>query len=207
MDVNVIVTSILSSGGVSAIIGFWIKTTIKHEYDVRLEAYKAQVRAEADSTLERLKADLQITANEHHVRYSKIFETQAQIISETYGKLIALRNAVARYVHPVSVENTPTLEERRKVVAAAHTDFQQYFEPRELFLPDETAKQIQEFSGKLHRTAFEFLYTVESDVGRHKNKIEHWKEAWDFVEKDIPQLLGRLKSDFRDRLGISGAMR
>jgi hypothetical protein len=211
MDGLTILFSLLSGGGAAVAVVFLAKTTIqerlknaiKHEYDVKFEAYKTQVKAEADATLERLRADLQIAATEHQIRYSRIFATQAEVISQTYGKLITLRDAVGRYVHPVTAENMPSLEERRKVVGSAYADFREYFEPRRLFFPAPIASQIQEFSGKLHKTAFEFLYTVETDIGRHKNKLDHWLQAWDFVEKETPKLMEKLEGEFRDRLGIT----
>ena len=69
------VLQLIASAGVNAALSsliIWItkswiserlKQSIKHEYDQKLEIHKAQLKAESDVEIERLKCQLSISAN------------------------------------------------------------------------------------------------------------------------------------------------
>ena len=73
-----LIISILSAATVSTLLTgallwltkSWIserlKNAIKHEYDEKLESHKAQLKAESDTTLERLKSQLQVAGIHAH---------------------------------------------------------------------------------------------------------------------------------------------
>ena len=100
------ILTILTSGAVSAGIASlliflfksWIseriKGSIQHEYDQKLEAYKAQLKAASDVSIEQLKSQLQITAAERSIKLTKVFEQQADTVAETYAKLVELIGAI-----------------------------------------------------------------------------------------------------------------
>jgi hypothetical protein len=92
------IITILSSGALSSALVFlfrnWIseriKASIQHEYDQKLETHKAQLKAESEISVEKLKSQLQVAAAERSIKLTKVFEQQADAIAETYSKLVAM---------------------------------------------------------------------------------------------------------------------
>ena len=212
-DVLTILSSLVASGLLSAALLWltknWIserlKNAIKHEYDEKLETHKAQLKSQSDVSIERLKSQLQVTAAERNVRYSKIFERTAETVAETYKKLLAFHDAVAAYTSPIEWQGDPPKAERRKIVGEKYKEFLDYYRPNCLFLPKETEKRIDEFYPKLHSMAVEFMWGIEEGRDRIERKTNPDKDTWikamDFMNKEVPPLLNLLKDDLRKILG------
>ena len=210
-------TTILASSAVSTILvsvlGYitreWIterlKNSIRHEYEMKLETYRAQLKCDADVALERMRSDLQIAAAERNVRYSRIYEQALESIAETYAKLVEFRNAVGAYVNPMGFKDDPSLEERRKIVGAKGDDFRNYFNSRKLFFPKELADKVTAFSSKMMHLAIRFMYGVEQedDSGRRGRApdAEAWGEIVETMTDEVPALLEALEADFRRLIG------
>jgi hypothetical protein len=179
-----------------------VKNAIRHEYDCKLEAHKAQIKAEGDSILERLKAELQIAAIERNVRFSRVFEKTLTVIAETYAKLVVFLDAVDRLTQPpIAQPHTPSLEERRKLVRDSYEDFKAYYPPRRLFLPRKTAEQIDTFAQRLVN-ASNLMRSVKQSEDRPESDSKYWAEAWLIVQDNIPELLAKLETDFRTLLDL-----
>ena len=182
-----------------------LKNAIKHEYDEKLETHKAQLKSQADVSIERLKSQLQVTAAERNVRYSKIFERTAETVAETYKRLLAFHDAVASYTSPMEWQGEPTKAEKRKIAGGRYKEFLDYYRPNCLYLPKETERRIDEFYPKLHSMAVEFMWGIEEGRDRVDRKTNPDKDTWikamDFMNKEVPPLLNLLKDDLRKILG------
>ncbi len=212
-DVLTILSSLVASGLLSAALLWltknWIserlKNAIKHEYDEKLETHKAQLKSQSDVSIERLKSQLQVTAAERNVRYSKIFERTAETVAETYKRLLAFHDAVASYTSPVEWQGEPTKAEKRKIAGDRYKEFLDFYRPNCLFLPKETERRIDEFYPKLHSMAVEFMWGIEEGRDRVDRKTNPDKDTWikamDFMNKEVPPLLNLLKDDLRKILG------
>lgn len=211
-----LIISVLSSAAVSAMltttliwlsktwIGERMKNAIKHEYDQKLETHKAQLKAESEVSVERLKSQLQIAAAERNVRFSRVFERTAETVATTYQKLLAFHDALAHYTSIVEWQSTPPKEERRKIMAERHQEFQAFFRPNRLYLPKDTATRIQDFRAKLHSTAIDFMFNVEQG-GDERSKDpdrDTWVKVDKFITDEVPPLLELLEDDFRRILGL-----
>src|SRR5258707_6763626 len=136
----------LSSGAISAAVSAalvflfrnWIserlKASIQHEYQQKLETHKAQLKSQSEIELARLKAQLEIAAAERSVQYSRVFERTAEIIAETYGKLLALKDAADEYTQPMEPTD-PSRQQLAEVYRQKLRDFSQYFLPKKIYLP------------------------------------------------------------------------
>lgn len=208
--VEIILTSI---GGSTLLAGalIWLtksliserlKNAIKHEYDQKLETHKIQLKADADLSIERLKSDLAVTAAQRNVQFARIFERTAETVAETYSRLLAFYDAVANYTSIAEWDNNPK-SERRQVVATKYREFLDYYRPRRLFLPKETAKKIEDCYGKLSSTTIEFMFEVEqAERGERRDSTKKWADTAKFVAEEIPALLTLLEDDFRQILGM-----
>lgn len=113
MDGMTILISLLSSVGVSGLlvaglvflaktwIGERIRRDIQHEYDTRLASHKAELSAQRDAQVERVRADLKVFAMERQVRFQGLYEQSAKAVAEIYSRLQRLQNAMDDYVSPV----------------------------------------------------------------------------------------------------------
>ena len=213
-----IIIAILSSATVSTALAaglIWlsktwvserIKGAIQTEYQQKLEAHKAQLKAESDITLERLKSQLQVAAAERQVRYSRVFENTAETAATTYEKLLAFHDAVGRYTSAFEWADTPPKEERRKVVGERYQKLLDYFRPRRLYLPKETSQRINELHKKLHSVAMDFMFNVEKGGDERRRQKDPDRDTWfevdKFMSEEVPKLLELLEDHFRELLGI-----
>lgn len=149
------ILSIITSASVGAFLAglllflakSWIserlKNAIKSEYDQKLETYKAELKAESDIATENLKSRLSIAATEHQVRFSRLHETRAEVIAETYALLRDLYEKVADYVKIFEPAGDRPKEERRKDVVNALNALRAYYPKKQIFLPKETAIKVR----------------------------------------------------------------
>lgn len=95
------VTTVLL-GAVGWLLRSWLsermKNAIRSEYDQKLETHKAQLKAESDVALEKLRADLSIAAAERQIQFSRLHEARAEVIAETYARLTELHTKLGDYV-------------------------------------------------------------------------------------------------------------
>lgn len=158
-----------------------LKNAIKHEYDQRLESYKATIQAEHNAALEHLKADLRIVAFERETRFAELHAHRAKIIAEFHAHLQDFTITVTRFLKPD--DNSVSFEQLRK----EHGKCFEYFRQNKIYLPEKTEKQIDEFDDHL-------LSFLEDDSLDVKTKYTQ------FVHK-TRELFKNLKSEFRKLLG------
>jgi hypothetical protein len=195
-------------GGTAAAIAAlaWLaRSIVKQWLSKDVETYKNTLKAEADVALERLRSELQITADRRNIEYSRIHENRLNIISEIAEKIRAFNTAVAAYTSAFEVAGGPSKEERRKVAFHALAEFDKYFGPRRFFLPKKTVKKIEAFRSGLQKISVEFMVHVEQgrrEVPRDPDKnIEVWIKANEYTETQAPMLIEELEDDFRNLLG------
>src|SRR5262245_1847031 len=165
-DTLTILTSVVSSAVVSSgavfILRNWIsekiKSSIQHEYNEKLETHKAQLKSHSEIATEQLKSQLQIAAAERNIKLTRIFEDQADVIAETYSKLMAVVSAFEEYTAAMEFENTPPKSERRKILGQRMGEFLNYYKPKRIYIPKQTQAKVDEFYKKLHVATMQFMF-------------------------------------------------
>lgn len=74
--------------GGTPVLKWFVKSLIEKMLAKDLERFRASLNSEANSTIERLKHELQLVSLEHQVRFSKLHEKRAEVIAELYGLLV-----------------------------------------------------------------------------------------------------------------------
>jgi hypothetical protein len=183
-------------------IGERLKNAIKHEYDQKMETFKAQLQAEHQREIETLKARLQIATSTHQVQFASLHAKIAETVAELYARIVRIRRAVADYVKVMESSNEPSKEERRKVVAAAFGDFHDYYGPHRLYLQEESIKIIDEFDRTLFDTVNDFMWQVEFPLSKgERHDVKAWGNAHRTIADTVPMLLRNLEEEFRKLLG------
>jgi len=101
-DVLTNVGTTLVSGTVVVGAAAWVvKTLLSDRLARQAEAFKMQVKADADAANERLRNSLQMMALEHQVRFSALHEKRAAVIEDLDRRLYELEVEGQRYVESV----------------------------------------------------------------------------------------------------------
>ncbi|MEF3075723.1 hypothetical protein V2P20_11875 [Methylobacter sp. Wu1] len=178
-----------------------LKQAIKNEYDQKLESHKAQLKAQSDVEIEKLRSQLSISATEHEVRFSRLHEKRAEIIAETYSLLKLLFIRFGDYVKVVEPVGDIPKDERRKLAIEAHQNFRNYYATKLIFFPRSTAEKLEEIDLQLLRIFNEFVFGVEMAQRRGDDGVDKWLQIADRVNGEIKAALSELEDEFRKLMG------
>ena len=184
-----------------------LKNSIKHEYDKELETHKANLKRDYDVQVEHLKAQLQILVAEKNFRFSHTFEETATTIATVYAKLLAVLDAAEDYT---ILLGGPLDKEKSKQFQSFDTaakDFYKYFHPRKIYIPKETAGQINDLMGSVfsllraHGMA-DRLADKGTPTPAGMRRLEDLEKKIDLLQNEIPKLLRSLEDKFQEILGL-----
>lgn len=178
-----------------------LKNSIRSEYDEKLETHKAKLEADAQVEIEQLKAQLQIMNKEHEVRYTRLHEKRAEIISETYARLKKVHTSLKNYVSIFEIAGGLPREERRHIATDTYDDFKNYYSTKLIFLPKGTAELLEKIDRECVQSFNEFLLLVDEPSAISRADLSKWMQVYERVEGKIAETLINLESIFRKLLG------
>jgi hypothetical protein len=200
-----LVAAVVSALGGQAIliagIAWLTRSLVSHGMDRDLERYKDQLKANSDRELERLKNDLQMTALEHRVRFSRLHEERAAVIAQIY-KLMLETNWLARAF--IYGDN----RDRSKAKAAHDKAFEliEFFNLHRLYIPSSVCLLLDAFNDKMFHslTAIKVFWTdVDNPTPQlMQQQNAEMRDASDALEKSLPDLKKFLETEFRALLGV-----
>ncbi|WP_397452548.1 hypothetical protein [Pseudomonas sp. NA-150] len=208
-----IIVQLIASASVSALLTtalIWLsksliterlKNAIKNEYDQKLETHKAQLKAQSEIEIEKLRAQLNITATEHEVRFSRLHEKRAEVLAETYSLLRELLATLSNYVKLFESAGDIPKAQRRDATVDALNNFRNFYAKRLVFIPKETAKKLETLDRNFIKIYNEFLYTVELIPNKDNNTYQNWVNIFDRVNTEARDALLELEDEFRKLLG------
>lgn len=186
-----VVFSTLASAALVWLLREWIsarlKKSIQHEYDVKLEAYKA--------AYQKMLA-------ENEIRFGRWHEEKAKAIKDIY---INLADAAYNLNFLLTLENDPTWQSNPKIKENVRENISERFalstESRlkswfyyRLFLEDDEDAMIMEFQKKLHDLLIVYNYCmINNDIGKLQ------KEGQEII-KELDILMNTLRHQFQNNL-------
>ena len=206
---SVVTSAVLASAIVSGVLIWltksWIserlKHAIKHEYDEKLETYKAQIKAQSDVEIERLRADLKVSATERELRFKALHERRAETIAETYSLLKELFFRLEDYIKIFEPAGDAPKEQRRKAAADAHAAFRSYYAGRLIYFPKATASKLEDINVQFVQSFNEFMFGVEMTQNAGGDGSKKWMEIFNRLNGGIKTALGELEDEFRNLMG------
>lgn len=155
---RVITAAIVSLGGGSALV-WGMSSWLGKVWAARI---LERERATYAKELENRKAELTRLTAEHQIRYTRLHERQAEVISEVYAKLEDLHDAV-RFLaklspSPVEQERIHELHNARQHAADASRELEHYFYRQGIWLDQETCERIQSIIALLKTTTLGLQY-------------------------------------------------
>ena len=172
-----------------------IKASIQHEYAQKLEAHKAQLRAESEISIEKLKSQLQITAAERSIKLTEVFEHQAEAITDVFKTRCSAwglpRLHTDSRIYEYAVKGRKTQSVCGKIRAIFGILYSKKYSPKD------TQTSIDAFYNQLQTATLKFMR------GRKFVNAEEdtWFQTMNFVNNCV-QIMDKLDSDLKKILGL-----
>lgn len=207
--IEAIVTTVISSAAVSGLvvwllrewIGVRLKSSIKHEYNRKIE----EIRNEYSKELARLNSALQESVDFKATRFRFVYERKIAALCNGFGRLAKLEKFLGEYVSYWGAIRGPEREESRKRFAKALEDFEEFFVPNRIFFPASLAERITNVKNEMNKMALAFMVSVERPGDLEGAPPSHsgdkWHEANDYVGKELPEIRRKIESAIRVGLG------
>ena len=156
--------------------------------------------------IEKFKADLQLSAVEHQVRFSKLYERRAEILAELYELLVKATWETSRFTSLMQWEDDPDKKEQYRTAMNAIAAYFRFLDQNRIWLPSDICEPLEEFAKALRKPTIELdtYLSIENPTAQTLQDLRNaWKEAWELVENDIPKLRKAIEERFRSILGAS----
>ncbi|NUA26093.1 hypothetical protein [Cupriavidus basilensis] len=213
-------TMVLALGGPAILIAamaFLAKSLLTQWFARELKAYEAtltsdvkafeiKLKAQADSSAEQLKSELQRQASDHQIRFSRLHEKRAEVIAKAYQLLVEALWDMESFVSPVQFEGDKSLPEKYTVAYNKLADLYRYLDVHQLFLPASLCAALQEILNEMRGTVIQVgTYTRLDNDGLPDHVLQQkWEiqmKAWDKLKTSIPDARKALETELRALLG------
>lgn len=150
--------------------------------------------------VERFKAELQVAAIEHQVRFSKLHEKRAEVLAELYTLLVAATWATTNFASPMQWAGDPDKKTQYRNAINSIAEYFRFFETHRIWLPLEICGPLEEFAKQLRDPTvrlgvyFDIEYPNKQTL---KERGDVWEKAWESAEKEVPALRAGIEREFR----------
>lgn len=193
-----LLTNIGSTGVIVAAMTWLAKTLLSDRLARQVEAFKIELKANADAANERVKNSLHIMALEHQVRFSKLHEKRAEVIDELYKRLVALEGGHAKFVIFEDPGSTETFN--------AMSELSRFIQQHRIYLPAPVCDSLKEFVDLMWQNVT--LIKMQTAPGpRTTDKMMQKREqviseAYRTLLSELPTARTLLENEFRRMLGV-----
>lgn len=171
----------------------------------RLEHLKSELKSAGDVSIEQLKSRLQQAASEHQVRFAKLHEKRAQVIEDVYQRLVELEKSYGKFVIVDGYTTDPQKQQAaRDGINQAMYDVALLIEKHRIYLPADVCASLKAFLDIMWHNAINVgVYGSISDPNPQtlQERLTAFREAYDALQKEIPDARAKLEDEFRKLLG------
>ena len=200
-------TLLAAFGGTAALLallGYLGRTAIKYWLDKDLDVHKANLRlAEVEST-ERLKNSLQLAAYEHQVRFTRLHEKRAEVISKLYELLREQLWASGRATSFMRLSGGTTPQQDMIEADKQRVKLYRYFMLNRIYLPAAICTSVDALleQGRSILIKFNTYLDVNEYAPAHvlEQKREVMVEAHTYFQEHVGKPLADLEHAFRSIL-------
>jgi hypothetical protein len=173
----------------------WLaKKLFTHFLDRDIGKFKARLEAEASAEIEHLKSQLQRTAYEHQVTFSKLHEKRAETVETLFSMLLDFTAAAQQFLSPIN--SIPDQAKKDK----AHrklSELSLFFAQHRIYLSKAVCASIAKFIDAVATAAITFRIPTKGEP----DNLEAWLNAWTKIQEAVPLLTTELEDEFRQILG------
>ncbi len=204
---NVWETIFIAVGGNAALLVLlgWLARSFGAQLLAKdLEKFKMELSAATSNASEHLKHELQKTALEHQVRFSKLHERRGEVVAEIYSLLVEAHWAIESFVSPMEWVGEPSKKEKYLEAYNKPVEFFRYFDKHRIYLPQELCDQLEAFMRGMRTIVIGFGTYVQIEHPNEKTDCEKqkiWAEAYEYMDKEAPKARAALEAELRKLLG------
>ena len=147
--------------------------------------------------VQEVEAEFIKMSTEHQVRFSKLHEKRAEIISELYSRLYDFQWAVSAFLrnfHKKNHEGQNANELDNELY-----NFTDFFNKHRIYFTDDICLKIDE----LVETLLESYVPLEGRTPDDNNVKRDWDMCAKVIQKKYPAIKESLENDFRKILGVA----
>jgi len=199
---------IISFLGGSALLLFavaWLIRTLVSQFLAKdLENYKTKLQFESQIELTKFKSEIEKSAFEHQIIFSKLHDKHAEIIAELYSKIVNLHKATNLFVKMLLAVTEEQRKENLEKLWTAVDDFREYFDKNKIFFKDKTCQKVEQLNDSMSEPVSKLVMHLE--MSAQNNDVEPVFNAWEKAEQQIEEIVSVIKKDledeFREILGV-----
>jgi hypothetical protein len=181
-----------------------VAESVKHKYDKELETHINELRHKSELTLK----DIEIKANERAIKIGGVFPSQKEVIENTYERIYRLRVALEEF--SVSVFNIDP-KAKGQVVADAFKEFEVYYYPKAIYLPQDVVSHISALIRAAHNLTGHLKHLSQLNVGQQVAgpsnevtiKIQNILKEKPQLEKEFGECFLTVINRFQSIIGIN----
>src|SRR5882724_1748937 len=157
----------------------WLtKTIINHFLSKDIEIYKKTIEFESAKEIERLRSSLQITANEHEIKFNKLHEKRAVIIEEAYQLLVALEQSLNQLNWPLGTNRIDAKKQRTELNKEQWRAFYKFFERNRLYFSVESCNGIDSVLKRADDMITDWVLVTNSPSESTPQTFQEWEKRW-----------------------------
>ena len=200
MNIETILTTVLASSASAGVVVFLSKSLLKLWLDKDFETHRANLARQSAAEVEKLRAQLGQVSIEHEVRFRRLHERRAVILTHIYSRLDVVHEAFKLWTSRLRRAGTPSQPELWKKATEAYNALTSYYYPRAIWLDRETCDLLNAVVDKFSAVYVEF--TVMPNPEGFPVNVEAWDNAAKAVLQEIPAARQQLERRFREMLGV-----
>lgn len=189
-----------------AVLAWAGKSLFGHFLGRDLERHKSSLELEMQQSMERLRYELQLAAQEHQVTFGKLQERRATVVAETYSLLVEVCWEGESFASPMEWAGEPSKSEKYAAATVALGTFYRYFDKHRIYLPDTLCKTIESlFMGMRWQIIRMGGYVKYDDAtlppAAQEKKYDVTDEAWKHFKEQVPEARAALEKELRLLIG------
>ena len=203
---GILETILLAFGGplaLIAVLGWLAKSFVTSLLDKDLEKFRMNLQAQHDSSIEKIRHELNLLAAQHQIRFAKLHAIRAEVIAELYSLLVEAHGKSIVFVSPGGYVGEST---KGREASSAVLDFLHFFEKKKIYLPKDLGDLLDQYATDVNKHLIEYRTYVNHEPDHstqefEKKKNESWRKAMNAFEEAIPEAKEKLEDEFRKILG------
>ncbi len=198
--------AVIGNAAVLSVLGLLGKSLLENILTRDSKQFEIELKAKADSVIEKLKSELQLRTLEHQIKFSKLHERRAETIAEMNSLLAEVMWAAEDFLAIMEFSGEPNKPEKHAVAMKKLTEFFRYFDKNKIYLPAPLCDSIEKVVLDVRQHVIKFGFYVHLEDGEpllphtQKEKSDAWLSGWNALRTQVPGVRAQLEAEFRSLL-------
>ena len=183
---------ITSLGGVEVIstatlaaVGWVVKTLVSNRFALEAEKFKTELKASADTQIERVRAFL--------TRASRVHERQVETLTKLHRYLFQAQGYLQLMGATIRLEGEVSREEYQRLCAVAIASAHETLLDGRLLIPPDLAKQCDRFFESVFRGQTDLAYAQHPMVVNGLQRAQFFDSAQKTAREEVPRILDQIE--------------